>query len=261
MTRRLEGKVALVTGGTAGIGEAAVLRLAKEGASVVFTGSNRDAAAKVSAASGGGVFVSHHVDDVPGWKTVMDTVKSRFGRLDIVFSNAGSNSGDGNIEEVSLEAWNKIIGVNLTGSMLACKHAIELMKANPGGSSGSIILNSSVTGLQALPMDVTYCTTKGAMRILAKSVAVHCAKAGYKIRCNTIHPGIIDTPLMRGVAASTPDPAATLKFFHNVAPMGRMGTSEEVAGLVAYLASDDAAFVTGAEFIIDGASTAGFSGV
>ena len=127
MTRRLEGKVALVTGGTAGIGEAAVIRLAKEGASVVFTGSNRDAAAKVSAASNGGVFVPHHVDDVPGWKTVMDTVKSRFGRLDIVFSNAGSNSGDGNIEEVSLEAWNKIIAVNLTGSMLACKHAIELM--------------------------------------------------------------------------------------------------------------------------------------
>ena len=260
MTRRLEGKVALVTGGTAGIGEATVLRLAQEGASVVFTGSNRELAAKVSAA-GGGVFVPHHVDDVPGWKTVAETINSRFGRLDIVFANAGTNSGDGHIEELSLEAWNRIIAINLTGAMLACQYGIALMKSNPNGPSGSIILNSSVTGIQALPGDVTYCTTKGALRLLAKSVAVHCAKSGYKIRCNSIHPGIIDTPLMRGVAASTPDPAATRKFFDAIAPLGRMGTSEEVAGLVAYLASDDAAFVTGAELVIDGGSTAGFSGV
>jgi NAD(P)-dependent dehydrogenase (short-subunit alcohol dehydrogenase family) len=135
------------------------------------------------------------------------------------------------------------------------------MKDNPGGSSGSIVLNSSMNGILALAGDVTYSTSKGALRLLAKSVAVHCAKSGYRIRCNTIHPGVVDTPLIRNVIAGAPDAAAARKLFDSIAPLGRIAASEEIAALVAYLGSDAAAFVTGAEFAIDGGATAGLPGV
>lgn len=260
MTESLGGKVALVTGGTSGIGEAAVRHLARCGAKVVFTGSNEAAARKISAETDA-LFVSHRVDDAAGWSRVTQAIRERHGRLDIAFANAGTHSGDGNIEEVSLEAWNGIIAVNLTGAMLTCQHSIAIMKANPGGPCGSIILNSSMNGVLALSGDVTYSTTKGALRLLAKSVAVHCAKAGYKIRCNTILPGIVDTPLIRGAMAGSPDPQAAYKLFSGISPLGRIGTPEEIAALVAYLGSDAAAFITGAELLIDGGATAGLAGV
>lgn len=260
MNELLSGKVALVTGGTSGIGEATVRHLARCGAKVVFTGSNEKAAGKIAAETDA-LFVSHRVDDAAGWTSVQAEIRRRHGRLDIAFANAGTHAGDGHIEEVTLEAWNGIIGVNLTGAMLTCQHSIALMKANPGGPAGSIILNSSMNGVLALAGDVTYSTTKGALRLLAKSIAVHCAKAGYKIRCNAILPGVVDTPLIRGAIAGSPDPQAARTLFDGISPLGRMGTSQEIAALVAYLASDSAAFVTGAEIMIDGASSAGLPGV
>lgn len=260
MTRQLEGKVALVTGGTAGIGEATVRQLAAQGAKLVFTGSNQEAARKI-AAECAATFVAHHVDDVPGWARVMQVIREQHGRLDIAFANAGTHAGDGSIEDVSLEAWNRIVSVNLTGAMLTCQNSIALMKENPGGPCGSIVLNSSMNGILALAGDVTYSTTKGALRLLSKSVAVHCAKSGYKIRCNTIHPGIVDTPLIRSVIAGAPDPAAARKLFDSIAPLGRVARSEEVAALVAYLGSDAAAFISGSEISIDGGATAGLPGV
>jgi 3(or 17)beta-hydroxysteroid dehydrogenase len=259
MTHRFDGKVALITGGTSGIGEAAVRLFAERGAKVVFTGSNQAAAQKITAGTGAH-FVAHQVDDVPGWARVMAEIKGKFGRLDAAFANAGINAGDGSIEDVSVEAWNKIISVNLTGAMLTCKHSIALMKANPGGSGGAIVINSSMNGILALAGDVTYSTTKGAMRLLMKSVALHCAKSGLKIRCNTIHPGLVDTPLIRGVIDGAPDPAMVRKLFEGIAPLGRMASSEEIAAMVCYLASDEASFVTGSEFGIDGGSTAGLPG-
>jgi NAD(P)-dependent dehydrogenase (short-subunit alcohol dehydrogenase family) len=260
MTSRLDGKVALVTGGTSGIGEATVRLLAANGASVVFTGSNQAAANRIRAESGAR-FVKHHVDDTAGWVAVVEAIRGLHGRLDIAFANAGTHVGDSSIEDLTLEAWNRIVSVNLTGAMLTCKHAIALMKANPGGPGGAIVLNSSVNGIFAHGGDVAYSTTKGALRLLMRSVAMHCAKAGYRIRCNTIHPGLVDTPSIRGAISGAADPAAARRMLEDIAPLGRMASSDEIAAMVAYLGSDAAAFVTGAEFVIDGGSTAGLPSV
>jgi len=260
MAGRLAGKAALITGGTNGIGEAAVRGLRAEGASVLFTGNN-EAAGNAIAEETGALFVRHAVQDVAGWAAVSRAIRDRFGRLDIAFANAGINAGDSDIETVSIEAWRTIVDVNLTGSMLTCRNAIALMKQNPEGPGGSIILNSSINGILALAGDVTYSTTKGALRLLAKSVAVHCAKSGLNIRCNSIHPGVVETPLILGAIAGAPDPAAARAMLENVAPMGRLGRTREIVALLVYLASDDAQFVTGAELVIDGGSTAGLPGV
>ena len=146
----------------------------------------------------GAHFIQDAVQDVDGWSDVKQAVRDHAGRLDITFSNAGTNTGDSDIESVEVEALGKyLVDINLTGMMLAIKASIELMKENPDHSGGSIILNSSINGILALAGDVTYSTTKGALRLLAKSTAVHLAKTKTGIRCNSIHPGVIETPLNR----------------------------------------------------------------
>ena len=257
---RLKGKVAFVTGGTSGIGAATVRRLTAEGAIVVFTGRNAEAGAAVAEGCGAHFHV-HDVDDRPGWDGVMALIRDRFGRLDIAFANAGIEGGDTNIEKIDLDAWDALVAINLTGPMLTAKHAIALMRDNPGGPGGSIILNSSMNGILALGGNVAYSTTKGALRLLAKSVAMHCANSGLGIRCNSIHPGVVETQLIKDAIAGAPDPAAARRTLEGLAPLKRMATMEEVAGLVVYLASDEAAFVTGSEYVIDGGSTAGMNGV
>lgn len=257
---RLQDKVALVTGGTSGIGAATVERLAAEGATVVFTGRNATAGAAIADASGGHFHV-HSVEDRPGWDGLMAMIRERFGRLDIAFANAGIEGGDTDIEAIDMAAWDRIVEVNLTGPMLTAQHAIRLMRDNPGGPSGSIILNSSMNGILALGGNVGYSTTKGALRLLAKSIAMHCANTGLGIRCNSIHPGVVETQLITDVIANAPDPAAARKTLEGLAPLKRMATMAEIAGLVVYLASDEAAFVTGSEYLIDGGSTAGINGV
>jgi 3(or 17)beta-hydroxysteroid dehydrogenase len=260
MMARLQDKVALVTGGTGGIGAAAVRRLTAEGASVIFTGRNAAAGAAV-AAEAGALFHPHDVDDRPGWDRLAAAIRERFGRLDIAFANAGIEGGDTDIEGIGLEAWDRLVAVNLTGPMLTAKHAIALMRDNPGGPGGSIILNSSMNGILALGGNVGYSTTKGGLRLLAKSVAMHCAHRGLNIRCNSIHPGVVETQLIKDAIAGAPDPEAARRTLEGLAPMKRMATMEEIAGLVVYLASDEAAFVTGSEYVIDGGSTAGLNGV
>ena len=257
---RLQDKVALVTGGTSGIGAATVERLAAEGATVVFTGRNVTAGAAIADASGGHFHI-HSVEDRPGWDGLMAMIRERFGRLDIAFANAGIEGGDTDIEAIDMAAWDRIVEVNLTGPMLTAQHAIRLMRDNPGGPSGSIILNSSMNGILALGGNVGYSTTKGALRLLAKSIAMHCANTGLGIRCNSIHPGVVETQLITDVIANAPDPAAARKTLEGLAPLNRMATMAEIAGLVVYLASDEAAFVTGSEYLIDGGSTAGINGV
>lgn len=258
--RRLEGKVALVTGGTSGIGAGTVRRFAAEGARVAFTGSNAAAAEQLCAETGA-TFHSHRVQDAASWPALMQAVLARYGRLDIAFANAGIEAGDSSVESISIEGWNQIIAVNLTGVMLTAQAAVRAMRNNPGGPTGSIIINSSMSAYRPMGNFVAYSTTKAALIALSKSVAIHCANQGMKIRCNSIHPGVVETDLIRGVIDRSPDPRAARAQFEGMAPLKRMAQVPEVAALVAFLASDEAAFISGSEYGIDGASTAGMMGV
>jgi 3(or 17)beta-hydroxysteroid dehydrogenase len=257
---RLQNKVAIITGGTSGIGAATVRRLTQEGAQVVFTGSKAEQA-KALCDETGASFVSHRVQDESGWQALMAEVKDKFGRLDIMFANAGTEIGDADIENVKLEDWQNLIGINLTGTMLSCQHAVRAMRQNPGGPSGSIILNSSMNAYIPLGNYVTYSTTKGAMIALMKSVAMHCASQKMPIRCNSIHPGVVETEMIRAYIDGADDSAAVRAIYEGMAPMNRMARVEEIAGLVTYLASDEAGFISGADYKIDGATTAGMMGV
>ncbi|MEP7349600.1 MAG: SDR family oxidoreductase [Sphingorhabdus sp.] len=260
MTMRLDQKIALVTGGTSGIGAATVRRLTADGALVIFTGSNTEAAASLCAETGA-TFYPHRVQDVAGWDTIMAEIAKVHGRLDIAFANAGTEAGDGSIESISMEGWQSILDVNLTGVMLTVKSAVAAMRHNPDGPTGSIIINSSMNAHRAMGNFLAYSVTKSAVVALAKSVANHCGNQGYRIRCNAILPGVVETDLIRGVINRSPDPEAARAQFEGMAPLKRMAQVDEIAGLVAYLASDEAAFISGSEYVIDGATTAGMSGV
>lgn len=260
MEHRLANKVALVTGGTSGIGAGTVKRLRAEGAAVVFTGSNEQAADALCSETGAS-FVAQRVEDPEGWPAVMEEVARRHGRLDIAFANAGAERGDGSVEGIAFDDWQALIGVNLSGVMLTAQHAVRAMRANPGGPTGAIVLNSSMNAYKAMGNYVAYSTAKCALIGLGKSVAMHCANQGLQIRCNTIHPGVVETEMIKGVIDRSPDPAAARAQFNAMAPLGRMAQVGEVAALVAFLVSDEAAFISGSEYGIDGASTAGMMGV
>ena len=260
MVKRLEGKAALVTGGTSGIGAGTVRRLAAEGARVAFTGSNTEAAARICAETGAS-FHAHRVQDAAGWESLTGQLLATYGRMDIVFANAGIETGDGSIESIDLSAWAGILDVNLTGVMLTVRAGVSMMKRNPEGAVGSIIINSSMNAHRAMGNYMAYSVTKSAVVALAKSVATHCANQGYRIRCNAVLPGVVETDMIRGVIDRAPDPVAARAQFEGMAPMKRMAAVDEIAGLVAYLASDEAAFISGSEYLIDGATTAGMSGV
>ncbi|WP_221796717.1 SDR family NAD(P)-dependent oxidoreductase [Aquisediminimonas sediminicola] len=260
MSKRLEGKVALITGGTSGIGAAAVRRLASEGAKVAFTGSNAEAAAALCAETGAS-FHPHRVQNADAWPVLMEELHKLYGRLDIAFANAGMEAGDSNIEEIDVNNWNNIIAVNQTGVMLTVQHAMRAMKKNPEGSGGSIIVNSSMNANRAMGNFLAYSVTKTAVCAIVKSSAIHCALTGTKIRVNAVLPGVVETAMITNLINQQEDPVATRKAYEAMSPMRRMAKVEEVAGLVAFLASDEAAFISGAEYVIDGATTAGTMGV
>lgn len=260
MTGRLEGKVALVTGGTSGIGAGTVERLSAEGAKVVFTGSNEAAAAQVCAATGA-EFVKHNVTDAAAWDGLMAHILGKYGRLDVAFANAGTEHGDGSIESISIEGWNNVMGVNLTGVMLTVQHAMQAMAKNPEGPEGSIVVNSSMNAHRAMGNFVAYSVSKSAVIALVKASAVHAGNQKYKIRVNAVLPGVVETAMIVNLIEKSGDPAATRAAYEGLSPMGRMAAVDEVAGMVAWLASDEAKFCSGSEFTMDGASTAGMNGV
>jgi len=257
---RLDGKVAFITGGTSGIGKATVKRLRAEGAHVLFTGRKEEAGAQVAEAFGA-TFIKHDVTDLAGYAEISKKITADYGRLDIAFANAGTEAGDSDVENITPEGWNQVIDINLTGVFHTVQAAIELMKQNPGGASGSIILNSSMTSQYALGNYFAYTVCKGAHESMVRSAAVYLCSQGYNIRINSIHPGVIETELITAAIDSAPDPAAARAHLNGLSAMNRLGTVDEIAGLVAYLSSDEAAFASGSSFSMDGASRAGAMGV
>ena len=253
---RLQDKVAIITGGASGIGAAAARLFAVEGARVVVADLQADLGAAVARDIGGEFFQLDVASDA-GWTELTTRVEAHHGRLDVVFNNAGIVLGQ-SIEDLDLASWERIIGVNLTGVMLGCQKGIALMKKNPGGPKGSIINTASTAAYAAIPSDPAYSATKSAVRLLTKAVAVHCARAGYAIRCNSLHPGATDTAILAPVLRAAPQMRAA---FDGMSPMGRMARPEEIAAVALFLASDEASYVTGAEYLADGGMTAGHPGI
>lgn len=243
----LEGKVAVVTGGASGIGAATVRRLRAEGVEVISTDVQTDLGAEV-AAEVGATFLEQDVSDPESWEAVVATATDVHGRLDLMVNNAGI-TGRGSVEDVDLDTWHRILGINLTGVMLGCRHAIGAMRNNPGGSSGSIVNISSTTAFTALPADVAYVASKGGVRSMTKSVATWCGQQGLNIRCNAIIPGATDTGLVERAAQRNPGVRDHLA---SISPLGRMGTPDDLAGAVVFLAGDDSAFITGSDLFVDG---------
>lgn len=247
---RLHSRVALVTGAASGIGKAIAKRLASEGAAVLVTDVQDPAGTQVATdiAGGGGRAAYRHLDvtSQQEWEGAVAAALEEFGRLDILVNNAGL--GDlAAIEDTSLEDWNRTIGIDQTGVFLGMKTAAAALAAS---GHGSVINISSIFGTSGgFGTSPAYHAAKGAVRTLTKNIALHWAGQG--IRVNSVHPGFIDTPIL-DQAKGTPIEHAMLE----VTPMGRLGTTEEVAAGVAYLASDDATFVTGLELYIDGGYTA-----
>lgn len=250
MSGRLNGKVALITGGASGIGADCARAFTREGARVLLT-DVQDEKGRAVAAEVGGEYRHHDVSDEAAWVAAVDAVVDQHGRLDIVINNAGVFIGQ-TIEDTELEVWNKVLSINLTGVMLGCKHGVRAMKANPGGPAGAIVNISSITGFIGLASAAAYTASKGGVRLLTKSVAVHCARQYQTIRCNSLHPGAIDTPMNQAAFDATGDPEGTRAFFSSVQPIGRMASSAEMAACALFLASDEASFVTGTELVADG---------
>lgn len=246
--QRLSGKIALVTGGGSGLGAAAVKRLHSEGAFVWITDRVPDAGQTLANELGERArFQKLDVTQESEWVEVLAAVDAAHGRLDVLVNNAGVGVV-ADIETTTLEQWRFVHSVNVEGTFLGCKHGIGLMKR----TGGSIINLSSVAGIVGDPKLPAYCSSKGAVRTLTKSIAMHCARKEYGIRVNSLHPAFIDTPMVGEILSSTKDPEKARVSMAKAIPLGRIGDPTDVAAAVAYLASDDAKFVTGSELTVDG---------
>jgi NAD(P)-dependent dehydrogenase (short-subunit alcohol dehydrogenase family) len=242
---RLKDKVAFVTGGASGLGEAIVRRYRAEGAQVII--------ADIDVASGealareiGARFVALNVSDEQAWLDAFADIP----RIDILVNNAGITT-HGSIEDLTLAQFRHEFDVDVVGVFLGCKHVIPLMRAN----GGSVINMSSMCGVRAQADLAAYNAAKAAVTHLTKSVALHYAHSGYGMRCNSVHPGAIHTPILEKVMAQVEDGQALYDGWVAGHPIGRLGKPEEIAAMAVYLASDEAAFTTGAEFRVDGGSS------
>lgn len=244
--RRLQGRVALVTGGASGIGAATAHRLADEGASVVVTdihdGPGKDVVEAIHGRGGVAFYVHLDVTSEAQWETALAAAVKEYGGLDILVNNAGSG-GLGAIEETSLEDYERNVAVDQTSVFLGMKLAASALKRS---EHAAIVNVSSIFGTSGgFGTSTDYHAAKGAVRTMTKNLAVHWAREG--IRVNSVHPGFIDTPLL-DQARGTPFEQQMV----DLTPMGRLGFPDEVAAAIAFLAGDDASFVTGAELYVDG---------
>ena len=270
---RLTGKTAIVTGAASGIGRATAEALSREGAAVYATDLDGEGATRCAAAiteNGRRAMAAHQdVLDEVRWNTVMEEAAA-LGDVSVLVNNAGIALG-GALIDFSLEDWRTQMAVNLDSVFLGTRAAVRAMKDTGGGS---IINLSSVAGLRGASGLGAYCASKGGVRLFTKSAAVECGQMGYNIRVNSVHPGIIDTPIwgknITGVMSSSPDPEAMREGLFAPggnainaqalgaasAVLGRPGTADEVAEVIVFLASDDSRYCTGQEFVVDGGMTA-----
>ncbi len=255
---RVEGKVALVTGAASGIGAACARILAREGASVVLTDIQDDKGRAVAREIGGHtLFLHHDVTREDAWIEVVARAEREFGRLDILVNNAGVGVGCPDITAMTLAEWRRQQAINVEGVFLGVKHGLGAMRR--AGNGGAIVNISSTAGLKGTPGLAGYCATKGAVRLFTKAVALECAAKKDGVRVNSVHPGIIETPIWEGVA-SLGQPGANapldLDAISAVAvPLGVKGLPEDIAAGVLWLASEESRYVTGAELVIDGGLT------
>jgi 3(or 17)beta-hydroxysteroid dehydrogenase len=261
---RLAGKIALVTGAARGIGAAIARAFVAEGATVFLT-DLRDADGEALAASLGpqAHYARLDVREERDWTRVLDLLRDRCGRLDVLVNNAGiTGLEDPSVphdpEHAALLSWRAVMATNLDGVFLGCQHAIRAMR--PAGT-GSIVNISSRSGQVGIPLAAAYAASKAAVRNHTKSVALYCAQQGLRIRCNSVHPGAILTPMWEAMLGTGAERAAREAAIVRDTPLQRFGTVEEVAHLVVYLASDESGYTTGAEFVLDGGLLAGSAAV
>ncbi len=237
---RLTNKVVLVTGAAGAIGSAIAEAIVQAGGIAIAT----------DLAGSAGIDHALDVTAEEDWLRVVGEIGRAAGRLDGLVNAAGI-AVLGTVEDTELAAWRKVMAVNLDGTFLGCKHALALMKRN----GGSIVNISSVSGLVGGYNFAAYNASKGGVRLLSKSVALHGARLEPKVRCNSVHPAFIEGPMADAIIAATSDPERARTRMTRDVPLGRFGRPAEVADMCVYLLSDESAFVTGAEFVIDGGLT------
>ncbi len=256
---RLEGKVAIVTGGATGIGEATSRLFAAEGAAVVIAQRRRfrgeEVAEQIRTAGGEATFLRLDVTSEAEWKEVVSRTTELYGKLNVLVNNAGVSLRR-DVEETTLEDWERVMGVNARGVFLGMKYAIAAMKRCD--ELCSIVNHSSVDGLVGAADLFAYCASKGAVTLMTKSAALSVARDGQRIRVNSIHPGYVKTPMVEEKALERNlDPSEFFKQAGAQLPLGTIGEPLDIAYLDLYLAADESKWVTGAQFTIDGGWTAG----
>ena len=262
MSGDLTGRVALVTGAVRGIGLAAAHSMAAKGAKVWIAdlkAEGDDAVSQALESVPGGAYLSLDVADEAQWQAAIARIEDEDGRLDILVNNAGID-GTGRVQDMTLDLWRKVMSVNSDGAFLGTKHAYALLeKSGKDRKGGSSIVNvSSVMGFVAFPESSAYCASKGAIRQFSKACAVEFATYGAPIRVNSVHPGFVQTPLLdegfdRMVARGVAEKADDLKDQVSASPpVGRLGTMQEIGAAIAFLASEEASYMTGSEMVVDG---------
>lgn len=249
---RVAGKVALVTGGASGLGKASAEMFVKEGARVAVTDINDEGGRAVAEALGdAAIYIHHDVTNEAAWVEAIGTTVDTFGGINILVNSAGRGLGK-SVEDIELQEWHDLHALDLDSVFLGCKHVLKPMAASGGGS---IINISSIAGIIAGHNMAAYNSAKAAVRHLSKSVALHCCRKGYNIRCNSVHPTFVDTPILNRHKERFGEEEALAKLARQV-PIGRVGRPEEVAYGILYLASDESSYTTGSELLIDGGISA-----